>query len=322
MLVAVTGGTGFIGRALVSRLAAEEGIQVRVLTRQHKSDFDLLASVEICYCDLMAATFAELSASLEGVDVLYHCAGQLRAGSDMRELHVAGTRKLVDVASSRVAHWVQLSSVGVYGLQSEGLITEETPLNPCGEYEITKVESDQIVLEAASRGAFTCSILRPSIVFGSKMKNQSLFSFIEIVDRGLFFFVGKEGASANYIHVNNVVDALIRCGTDSQAKGKIYNLSDYSTFEHFVDVISDALGRSRTRLRLPRYFVELVEIAIGWVSGFPLTRSRIRALAGRSKYNISRIENDLGYCHSISMDDGVREMVSEYLLHKISSPIR
>ncbi|MBK7564341.1 MAG: NAD-dependent epimerase/dehydratase family protein [Propionivibrio sp.] len=317
MFVAVTGGTGFIGRELVSRLATR-GDRVRVLTRQRGPVFDGLASVEICNCDLVTASLDELSASLEGADVLYHCAGQLKFSAEMRDLHVTGTRKLVAAASSRVGHWVQLSSVGVYGPRSEGWITEETSLNPNGEYEKTKAESDQIVLHAAARGAFTCSILRPSIVFGSKMTNQSLFSMIEMVDRGLFFFVGPEGSSANYIHVANVVEALVLCGTDSRAKGNTYNLSDHCTFEHFVGVISDALGRSRTRLRLPRYIVDLVEGLIGWISGSPLTRSRIRAIVGRSQYRVSRIENDLGYSHVISMDNAIRELVAEYRPHRAS----
>ncbi len=311
MFVAVTGGTGFIGRELVARLAAR-GDRVRVLTRQTTQAFDGLAAVEICNCDLVTASVAELSTLLEGVEVIYHCAGQLKSGAAMRDLHVDGTRKLVEAASTRVAHWVQLSSVGVYGPQSDGLVTEETSLNPSGEYEKTKAESDQIVLDAASRGAFTCSILRPSNVFGSKMTNQSLFSMIEMVDRGLFFFVGEEGSSANYIHVDNVVEALIRCGTDDRAKGKIYNLSDHCTLEYFVGAISDALGRSRTRLRLPRSMVDLVENLVGWIPGFPLTQPRIRALVGCSQYRISRIENDLAYRHVISMNDAVMELVEGY----------
>jgi nucleoside-diphosphate-sugar epimerase len=311
MLVAVTGGTGFIGRELVSQLVAR-GDRVRVLTRRKASAFDWAASVEACNCDLVKIPTTELSALLEGVDVLYHCAGQLKAGNAMHELHVDGTHKLVAAASTRVAHWVQLSSVGVYGQRPDGLITEETSLNPVGEYEVTKAESDRIVLDAASTGVFTCSILRPSNVIGARMANQSILSMIEMIDRGLFFFIGEEGASANYIHVDNVVDALIRCGTDDRAKGKVYNLSDHCTLEYFVGVISDALGRSRTRLRLPRNVVDLLGNILGWIPGFPLTQPRIRALVGCSQYRISRIENDLAYRHVVSMDDGIRELVGEY----------
>lgn len=311
MLVAVTGGTGFIGRKLVSRLVAR-GDRVRVLTRGQASVFDGLSAVEVCNCDLVTTPLDKLSALLEGVDVLYHCAGQLKHEEAMRELHVNGTHKLVTAASRHVAHWVQLSSVGVYGSHSVGIITEDTSLDPVGEYEITKAESDQIVLNAVAMGAFTCSILRPSNVFGSKMTNQSLYSMIEVIDRGLFFFVGKEGASANYIHVDNVVEALVRCGSDKRAKGMIYNLSDYCTVEHFVGIISDTLGSSRIRRRLPIYLAELVQKLTGWISGFPLTRSRIHAMVCRSRYDISRIENGLSYRHVVSMEDGIRELVDEY----------
>src|SRR5574341_4931 len=62
--------------------------------------------------------------------------------------------------------WVQLSSVRVYGPVREGVVDESRPYAPRGEYETTKAESDRLVLEAFERGAFSCTILRPSIDFG------------------------------------------------------------------------------------------------------------------------------------------------------------
>lgn len=318
MLVAVTGGTGFIGRELVIRLVAR-GDRVRVLTRRQPLNLEVFGPVEIHNCDLVKIQPDDLAAILEGVDVLYHCAGQLNTKNEMRELHVNGTRKLVEAASARVSHWVQLSSVGVYGQQSDGLITEETSLRPVGEYETTKAESDRIVQNAASMEMFTSSILRPSNVIGSKMTNQSLFSMIEMIDRGLFFFIGEKSASANYIHVDNVVDALVRCGTNDRAKGNIYNLSDYCTLEHFVGIVCESLGRSKIKFRMPRAVVDLVESFIGWIPGFPLTQPRIRAIVGCSKYTITRIENDLAYHHVISMDDAIRELVGQYKLLRDSN---
>ena len=60
--------------------------------------------------------------------------------------------------------------------------------------EKTKAESDQLVMNAARKGTFTYSILRPSNVFGPTMTNQSLFQMIEMISKGLFFFIGKDVA--------------------------------------------------------------------------------------------------------------------------------
>lgn len=310
MLVAITGGTGFIGRKLAARLV-EQGDTVRLLTRRSTVP-EKSALVEVHKCDLVAATISELSSMLEGVDVLYHCAGQLVDTASMQRLHVDATHKLVKAASGRIKHWVQLSSVGVYGPMSEGRVTEETPLSPIGDYEITKTESDRIVIDAANQGAFSYSILRPSNVFGADMRNQSLFGMVGMINKGLFFFIGKSGASANYIHVDNVVEGLIRCGIMPAAKGRIYNLSDYRTLEQFVGEIANALGCSTPQLRFPEFAVRWLIRFFGKLPGFPLTQSRAAALVNRSIYSISRIQHELGYVYVTSMEEGVRQLVAAY----------
>jgi len=176
MIVAITGGTGFIGKKLVARLIAQ-GDTVRLLTRS-AMPAEKSPLLEVRQCDLLTAGVDELSAMLGGVDVLYHCAGQIKDVGSMRALHVDATHRLAKVAAGRVAHWVQLSSVGVYGPVTAGTVTEDSALKPEGEYEITKTESDQIVVDAAKKGGFSYSILRPSNVFGAGMTNQSLFGLI------------------------------------------------------------------------------------------------------------------------------------------------
>ncbi|MBK9161532.1 MAG: NAD-dependent epimerase/dehydratase family protein [Nitrosomonadales bacterium] len=307
MIVAVTGGTGFIGRKLVARLI-ERGDTVRLLTRT--PDPGEHSSIEVHQCDLLTAEVSELSSILEGVEVLYHCAGQINDLSAMRALHVDATHKLVGAASHRIGRWVQLSSVGVYGPVSEGEVTEDSAISPVGEYEVTKAESDQIIIEAADRGCFGYSMLRPSNVFGAGMQNRSLFDMIRIIDRGLFFYIGKPGASANYIHVDNVAEALLQCGTLPRAEGGIFNLSDCRTLEEFVAIIASALGKHAPRMRLPKAPVRLLARWSEMLPGFPLTEARVDALTNRATYPDTRIERELGYRHLVTMEEGVMELVA------------
>jgi len=264
--------------------------------------------------DLVA--FDDILPFVDGVDVLYHCAGQLTDESGMRRLHIGGTKVLIEGASRCIGHWVQLSSVGVYGPVSNGLITEQSALNPVGEYETTKAQSDKLVISAAREGAFTFSVLRPSNVYGEDMTNQSLFDFIAMIERGLFFFVGKRGTSSNYIHVDNVVEGLICCGTMQGAKDMIFNLSDHCSMERFVDIISNELGCKYPRLRLPECLLRVMAGIMGNLPMFPLTESRVDALTRRSIYAVKFIQEELGYQHVVSMEDGLRRLVSGYMKRK------
>ncbi len=307
MIVAVTGGTGFIGGKLVERLV-ERGDTVRLLTRS-STLFKQSLLVEIHECDLVTVGINELSSMLDGVDVLYHCAGEIRDVSRMEAVHVLGTRRLVEAATGQIGRWVQLSSTGAYGQQREGIITERTRLNPRGMYEVTKVKSDALVKAASSSGAFQHVILRPSIVYGAKMPNQSLYSLIYMIQRGWFFFIGKPGASANYIHVDNVVEALVLCGNMPQATGQVYNLSDHCTIERFVAIIAELLGRDVPRTRLPEPPLRALVKLFGRIPDMPLTQTRIDALTTRVIYSNDKIEQELGYQHPLSMEDGLSDLV-------------
>ena len=276
---------------------------MRVLSRRSTNQNGFPDMVKLCSGDLVSARdSACLSHFVEGVDVLYHCAGEIAHASRMRILHVDGTRKLVEAATGRIGHWVQLSSVGAYGSHRDGVVTEETPLRPTGVYETSKAESDQIVQQAAKQDGFSCTVLRPSIVFGPGMRNRSLRQMIEMIDRGFFFFIGPEGASANYIFLDNVIEALVRCGRKATAKGRVYNLSDQRTIEEFVALIAEALGKSRPNLRVPEGLARLAAATLGKLRGFPLTRSRVDSLTTRVSYSAVRIERELEYAHAVTME--------------------
>jgi nucleoside-diphosphate-sugar epimerase len=167
-----------------------QGDQVRFLSRRSPSEAGLPNSVNWFLGDLSGTD--DLQAFADGADVLYHCAGEIGDESRMEPVHVFGTRRLVEAASGRIGRWVQLSSTGAYGQQREGIITEHSPLNPRGMYEVTKVASDALVKAASSSGAFEHVILRPSIVYGAGMPNQSLYSLIYMIQRGWFFSLGSQ----------------------------------------------------------------------------------------------------------------------------------
>jgi len=226
MIVGVTGATGFIGKLLVKR-HLENGDTVRILTR--KSKITGMKSIQVFTANLLSCTPETLIPFVDNLDVLYHCAGELSDKNRMYDLHVTGTEKLIQAAKNRVGRWVQLSSVGVYGEFREGVVTEDTPNNPQGLYEQTKAASDDLVQQAGEEKAFETVILRSSNVFGLSMKNQSLFDLINNIYKKMFFFIGKNDANINYVHVDNVVAGLMLCASAKNVNQRIDKIHSQKT---------------------------------------------------------------------------------------------
>ena len=310
MLVGITGGSGFIGSALVQHHVSA-GDSIRCLTRSPETR--ALRGVHLVEGDL-AKPDERLARFADGLDVLYHCAAELTDEQRMHAINVEGTRALLEAAAGRIGRWVQLSSVGVYGRHRTGVVSEETTLDPSGPYEASKAAADTLVLKAHGNGQLaSCALLRPSIVFGPGMRNRSVVQMIRMIERRVFFFIGDRGASANYVHVSNVVDALVLCATSPAANGRVYNLSDWCTVEEFAGAIADALGCARPRVRLPEGPVRRAVQLVGRMTALPLTESRIDALVTRGRYSIDRIQRELNYRLDVPIATGLAQMVEQRL---------
>jgi len=295
MRIAITGGSGFIGKQLVNR-HIQQGDQVRLLSRK-----PLLEDTSVQYFlgDLSSPN-VNLSDFLDGVDILYHCAGEVSNESLMQELHVNGTQRLADAAQGKIGRWVQLSSVGAYGVCRDGTITEDSEERPFGVYERTKTESDKIVIDSG----IPYVILRPSNVFGKDMPNQSLRGLLYAVSKGLFFFTGKENESlVNYIHVEDVVEALMRCSSDDKALGEVFNLSQSTSVENMIASFISGMGSDKKIFRLPESVVRVIASIFGWIPKFPLTPSRVDALTGRCVYNSTKVQKILEFKYSMTLEE-------------------
>jgi nucleoside-diphosphate-sugar epimerase len=319
MIIAITGATGFIGKRLALS-CLENGDEVRILTRKKTSNLSFPADVKIYNGDLVSDE-KDLALFLKNADILYHCAAEIKDESKMFEVNVKGTEKLIQIAKGRVKHWIQLSSTGIYGPLMSGDVSENQKINPTNEYERSKAESDKLVIDAAFAGFFSFSILRPSNVFGGDMRNQSLFQLIKAVDKGIFFFIGRKGANANYIPVENVVHALILIGKEQKAKGNIYNISDAVTLETFVGYITEFLHKPVPKVRFSLLLMKTLGFFGNFIPKFPLTLSRVNALTNRTTYKNDLIVEHLGYAPVVSIKDCIEEMVMVYKSKSDSSHI-
>lgn len=111
MVVGITGASGFVGSALLRR-HVDAGDVVRCLSRRPKAVSH--SGVQVFEGNLERPDDA-LARFSDGLDVLYHCAAEVRDVRRMQAVNVEGVRALLRAAAGRIGRWVQLSSVGVYG---------------------------------------------------------------------------------------------------------------------------------------------------------------------------------------------------------------
>ena len=306
--ILVSGGTGLIGNILVKALISQ-GNQITILSRRVGTELTKIQGVTWIHGDLRHPIEAS---SLAGMDTLYHLASELSNPVEMEAVNVQGTANLLTAATKAgVRRWIQLSSIGVYGPPRSLLVTEGTTPEPANEYERTKLASDRLVEEVCRRSNMEHVILRPSNVIGAEMKNGSFFALVKAVSRGRYFFIGPRGAIATYVHVEDVVRALVAC--QKAPMGGVYNLSSDCTWEVLIERIAAVLGIRSPRLRIPALPLRLVIGALEEHMRLPLTSGRLSSLTNRSRYSSDRIVQELGFAFAKPMPEGIEDVVRSSL---------
>jgi len=313
--ICITGASGFVGSGLVEKLVAK-GLSIRVLTRSTKNTFP--KDVHIFIGDLTSAD-TDIDRFLIGCDVLINCAGETSDLNQMQKLHVEGIEKLIMAIDrahqkkTRPLHFVQLSSVGAYGASKTPslprIVLETSQVFPRGIYEQTKTLADEIVIKKSLLNSFSYTILRPSNIVGLKMKNQSFRKLLSAIKNKKFFYIGSKSSISTYVHVNDVVDALLICAMDSRAKNQIFNLSNDCALADIVAKVSNYYGLADYFPCLPESFVRFCVFILNKFIQFHLNKRRVDALVSKTTYPTNKIEDVLGFVPSRP----IPEFAVEYL---------
>jgi len=314
-VICVTGGNGFVGKKLIEELL-KSGCHLRVLTRKKNVKFP--DGVKIFIGDLIDPNIS-LTNFLEGCDVLFHCAGEINNEAQMYLLHINGTEKLINsihnefFRSKKMVHWIQLSSCGAYGPpqgnpEIRRVITESSNTSPINEYEKTKTKSDELVI-ASSANKFTYTILRPSNIIGASMTNKSIRSLLRLVNSGYFFFIGKKDAIATYIHVDDVVNALLLIAKNKKSENEIFNLSNDCTWEALLLEIAKLLNVKLLQFRIPYGLIRIPLYILNLIFGNFIHIPQISTLAFRTTYLTNKIETYLDFKFTKPMPNSIDDLI-------------
>lgn len=277
----ITGSSGFIGSYFVEHY--KEKYEIKTFSFLRESFEDL---------------------SCEGVDVVLHLSALVHqmagaSGAEYERVNVTQTLRLAKKAKeSGVGHFVFMSSVKVYGEESDAIYTELTPPHPQDAYGKSKLKAEQ-ELQKLEDEHFRVSIIRTPIVYGHGVK-ANIASLVNLVKRVPFLPFGGIKNKRSMVYVGNLchlTDAIVL-----QKSSGIFLAADDVPLSttRLIELIANAMGKRVYLFRLP-FFESVLKL---------LKPSFHKRLYGSLEINTAETNKKLNFQNLYSTQEGIEFMIN------------
>lgn len=265
--VTVFGGSGFLGRYVVERLA-DRGVVVRVAVRdpegaKHLRTLGQVSQVTPIACDIKNDD--DVQRAVDGSDAIISLVGILaESGSQtFKAVHVEAPERIARAAAA--AGCKSLAHVSAIGASRAAL----------SEYSRSKAAGEEAV-RAAYPGAV---ILRPSVIFGPEDGFFNLFGGMARILPALPLFGGGQ-TRFQPVYVADVADAVVSTLFDDKAAGKTYELGgpQVYTFRELMELLLSEIRRDRFLIPLPFAVGDIQATFLGCLPNPPVTRDSMKSL--------------------------------------------
>lgn len=262
MTTLVTGGDGFVGRALVD-LLARDGVSVRAAVWEPTAGITTAGGLIVPTCAVGSiGESTDWSTALAGIETVIHLAARVHVMKEQdadplaafREVNLRGTERLATMAArAGVRRLVFVSSIKVNGEATSGQpFREGDAANPSDAYSTSKWEAEQSLHRISQTGGIEVVIVRPPLVYGPGVKGNIL-SLLRWVDRGIPLPLSRVRNQRSLVGLQNLVSLLIRCLTHPRAAGELFLVADGEDLStpDLLRRVADAMGRRAALFPVP-----------------------------------------------------------------------
>lgn len=262
--IAVFGGSGFVGRNLVQKLA-KLGAVIRVGVR-HADQALFLKSMgdvgQIVPLPVNILDPKDIERLCNDADIVVNLIGILyeKKPWTFESVHIHAAQTIAKVARK----------AGVKRLFHVSALSAD--LKSPSRYAQTKAKGEQAVLKAFP----DATIFKPNVIFGPDDAFFNRFATIALLSPFLPSF-GKGETKFQPVYVGDVTDAMIHALEDPKTKGNIYELAgpETLTYDEIMEKVRVYTGRKKRILHIPFFIGKMMGCALGWLPTPPLTRDQI-----------------------------------------------
>lgn len=299
--ILLTGATGFVGKAVASRVKTKE---LRLLGRRDPR------FAEAIFCQAELSPLSDYKTYLEKVDVVIHAAARVHVMADTatdpldeyRAVNTAGTLNLAkQAAAAGVKRFIFVSSVKVNGeaTSENQTFRYDDTTQPEDPYGISKAEAESGLKQIAAETGMEVVIIRPPLVYGPGVK-ANFAAMLKLNKKNLPLPLGAIYNKRSLVALDNLVDLIVTCIDYPKAANQTFLVSDdqdVSTTE-LLEMMTRAAGKKPRLLPVP---VSLLKLA-GKLTG---KQAVIDRLCGNLQVDISHTKDTLSWKPPITMEEGI-----------------
>ena len=301
----VTGGAGFIGYHLCNKLSTltddltiydnlSSG-KIENVKDNPKAKFvkgDILDVKKLC--------------SQEKADLIYHLAAQVVVPYSMEnpledfETNAKGTLCVLEKARKDDAKLVFASSAAVYGNPAVFPTPEEYGFHAFSCYGLSKVVGEEYCQMYREQYGLDIVITRFANVYGSRCHGV-IHDFLDKIAKNpnKLEIIGTGLQSRDFVHVSDVVAALVTVGSEASANGEVYNLG---------------VGKTTSIIDLAKMMLKILNLQDKTV----ITTTNVSWQGDVTKiwFNNSKAKKELNWNPKITLEDSIKQIIAERKLSK------